>query len=634
MRIQNIVNFYSPLKQRILTKDNPNSYMSCRFNNGQYGGDVVSFRAKNYDINSILNPTGHCAYCGCKVYTEQQIEALAKSMLGNKSHRLQGDIKSVLEKLNSAVRSEELTFAKKVENAEEIEFFTRFLQFASDNSYMKGDEILRSFYNLESNEAIDYLKLNMRPLIRTIDHVSPQNLAEENNNSDINLVEACYCCNHDLKKGVTFSEFYAMFPSIKENMPTEKFDYAYSGLISSASSGVVNRMSATNLIKHIERLAGQRREALDRVKIVEFRLSEAAASIDSCIESCKSELEAKRDEKLRAEEKLTAISSDEEYTALVKRIQLVNQREQADAVLSSLRERKNSASDSINSLRNPSKKNKRQTKASEMTPEEKEERIQSLKNMIASLNKDIKEQESVSLSIVLSIIELDEQFPTIEMLQGLKNAADNIVSAYLIIEKEEASLEQFNQSLLEIDSQIDNLENQIAGYPSEDFSPEQFSPEEQADYEKYLQYLDAMKHISSHSSGNGLKSVINIAAKPFIEAEIERLEATRIVKAAIDYNHKKDLQAELETLKKTKTDIQNKINSSERRISLYRKTADLKTKEEASAESMELSARIRRLNEKTNYLLLPKTISKLQSEILLLEQTIAVLNSKKSEIVF
>ena len=77
---------------------------------------------------------------------------------------------------------------------------------------------MREVDGIENEEAFKLLKENMKPLMLTIDHVSPQNLDEENNNVDSNLVEACYCCNHDLKKGVTFPEFYAMFPSIKENI--------------------------------------------------------------------------------------------------------------------------------------------------------------------------------------------------------------------------------------------------------------------------------------------------------------------------------------------------------------------------------------------------------------------------------
>ena len=219
MKILNIGTVYSFNRVRQNQKDNSTNPFLLRNN---LSGDVVSFTAKKYDADSIVNPTNHCAYCGCKVYSETQIEALAKTMLSSKSHRLQGDIKSVLEKLDSAVRSEELTFAKKMQNKDEIDFFKKFLQISTDKSFLKGEQIFEQVYSLPEEEALQLLKRNMRPLTKTIDHVSPQNLEEENNNSDINLVEACYCCNHDLKKGVTFAEFYAMFPYTKRKKIIDK----------------------------------------------------------------------------------------------------------------------------------------------------------------------------------------------------------------------------------------------------------------------------------------------------------------------------------------------------------------------------------------------------------------------------
>ena len=183
MKIQSVSNLYNPFKQRFVF-DKAETYSPMNRKNENSFGDIVTFRAKKYDIDSIINPTNHCAYCGCKVYSEAQIESLAKSMLSSKSHRLQGDIKSVLEKLESAVRSEELTFAKKIENREEIEFFRKLQKIAEDKSFLKGDAIFQQVYNMEPEEALELLKRNMRPLTRTVDHVSPQNLEEENNNAD------------------------------------------------------------------------------------------------------------------------------------------------------------------------------------------------------------------------------------------------------------------------------------------------------------------------------------------------------------------------------------------------------------------------------------------------------------------
>ncbi len=627
MKIQSLNNLY---RTNFLNRKQSETNNNYRFNNS-YTGDVVSFRAKNYDSNSIVNPTGHCAYCGCKVYTEAQIEALAKGMLGNKSHRLQGDIKSVLEKLDSAVRSEELTFAKKVENGDEILFFKKLLQVSSDNAYLKGEEIFKNIYNMDSKEALDALKLNMRPLTKTIDHVSPQNLDEENNNADVNLVEACYCCNHDLKKGVTFAEFYAMFPSIKENMPVDKFNYAHSNLMAAASETVMNRMSAANLLKHIERLLGQRREAMDRVSSVEFRIYEADSSINSSIEACRSEIESKTAQRKEAEAKLESLSNDDEYNALVKRIQLSKQKDEYEAVITSLRDRRQVASNQLNEIRTPSKKQKKQAKL-EMSKEEKDAKIAELKETIATLNTEIESQQDLKDDVELQIIDLDEHFPTIEILQVRKNKADYIVSSHIQLAKEKSNLAQLQSSYSTLEGEITSLNDEIAKFPKEDFDATKYSPEEQDEYARYLQCLEAQKHIETHSSGGGVKAVINSAAKPFIDAEIVALRQTPIVMASINFDKRKELQSQLDSKQKQKSDVYNKINASKKQISNLESTTKKKSQEEASAEVRELVETIRRLNEKQNYLTLPRTIATLNAEIILLTQTIDDLSAKQSEI--
>ena len=628
MKILSINNFY---KTNLVNRKPSETNNIYRFNNNLVG-DVVSFRAKNYGIESIVNPTGHCAYCGCKVYNEQQIDSLAKGMLGSKSHRLQGNIRSVLEKLDSAVRSEELTFAKKVENAEEIEFFKRFLRISAEKSHLGGSEIFKEVDGIENEEAFKLLKENMKPLMLTIDHVSPQNLDEENNNVDSNLVEACYCCNHDLKKGVTFPEFYAMFPSIKENMPPEKFDYAYSNLMSSASaSTILNRMSATNLLKHLQRLLGQRNDEIDRVKSTEFRIMEASSTIDTSVENCRAEIESKETQKREAEAKFEALSQDDEYNALAKRISLVSQSKQQEVVISSLRDRRRATSDALNEIKNPSKKQKKQSKVV-MTKEEKDAKIETLKATLTTLSAEIETQQDKKDSIDLEIMELDEKFPTIEILQGRKNKADGLVTAHINLIKEKDNLSTQTKARESLDSTIAALEAEIAQYPKEDFDPTKYSEHEQEQYNRYLQCLEAIKHISTHSTGGGVKAVINLAAKPFIEAEISQLEQTDIVRSSNDFIKRKELQSQLESAQKQRTNVVNSINSSTKQIANLSKITAGKTQEEATQDSQNIATHIRRLNEKQTYLELPKVISTLSAEILLLKQTVADLTLKQAEI--
>ena len=585
MKIQSVSNLYNPFKQRFVF-DKAETYSPMNRKNENSFGDIVTFRAKKYDIDSIINPTNHCAYCGCKVYSEAQIESLAKSMLSSKSHRLQGDIKSVLEKLESAVRSEELTFAKKIENREEIEFFRKLQKIAEDKSFLKGDAIFQQVYNMEPEEALELLKRNMRPLTRTVDHVSPQNLEEENNNADINLVEACYCCNHDLKKGMSFPEFYAMFPSIKENMPPDKFHYAHSNLMSSSASSILSRMSATNLLKYVQRLFGQREETVSRLGSIDFRILEANSSVSTSIQNCKDEILSKQAEIETLQTKLDSVSSDEEYQALIKRIQKVNQRDQLINAIQTLRDRRSNISSALNDLRNPPKKAKKNPKV-QMTDAEKEEKIQAYKASIATLNQDIELQESRKDDLELEIMELDENFPTLEMLQVSKNKVDAIISAHVKLGAEKANLEQLNSSLLSCQQGIFNLEAEILQYSENDFDPSLFSEEEQTLYQRYLALVEAAKYIEAHSAGNGLKAIINTAAKNSIDSEISELLQSNIVISANEALKRKELQDEIDSLRKQESELKKQISSAEKNIENYLKVTAGKTLEDAHRQGHE-----------------------------------------------
>ncbi len=595
-------------------------------------GDVVSFTAKKYDADSIVNPTNHCAYCGCKVYTEAQIDALAKSMLSNKSYRLQGDIKSILEKLESAVRSEELSFVKRLENSKQIEFFKKFQSIAEDKSFLWGYAIFEHVYAMDSDTALETLKTNMKPLLKTIDHVSPQNLEEDNNNSDMNLVEACYCCNHDLKKGFSFSEFYAMYPSIKENMPPDKFHYAYSKLISSSASGILNRMSATNLLKYVQRLFGQREETVTRLGSIDFRIKEVVASIDSNIQTCLDEIAEKQSEINDLQAKLDGMSDDKEYNALVSRLQKVQQKDKLGTILQSLRERRKNISDAINELRNPPAKKQKKSPKDEMTPEEKEAKIQSYKEQIEELNQDIKQKESQIDDIDIEIMELDAEFPTIEILQSWKSKADTLCSQHTQLIRERENVEQLQQKLADFDSKIASCTEEISKYPESAFDASKYTKEEQAQYSRYTSLLEASKYIEGHMSGTSVKAVINQYAKMGVENELALLSQTGIVIAANDSLRRKELQSQLDSLNKQRADIVNQINASNKQITLLSKLTSEKTLTEAQNESAELAEHIRILNEKQNYLKIPSTILALNAEIVLLQTTIKDLEAKQAEI--
>jgi len=109
------------------------------------GQDTVSFSSKRYDTDSVKTPTMHCAYCGTKVYNDQQIDSLAKEMLTLKSERLEGKIKSVLEKMSEAKYSPDLALAKRIENDDRIKFFNKFLEDAQSRAYLKVRQYLNNY---------------------------------------------------------------------------------------------------------------------------------------------------------------------------------------------------------------------------------------------------------------------------------------------------------------------------------------------------------------------------------------------------------------------------------------------------------------------------------------------------------
>ena len=628
MKIYSINNLYNQFKTVRVNNQNVQGN-SIHLLRSPLQSDVVSFRAKAYSVESIENPTNHCAYCGAKVYSDSQIDSIAKSMLQYKSHRLHGEIKSVLEKLDTAERSYELTVAKQIENKEEIEFFKKFLEQAMDKSYLKGDAIFQQVYALEYDEAFELLKKNMKPLLRTIDHVSPQNLGEENKDDELNLVEACYCCNHDLKRGMPFSEFYTMYPSIKENMPSDKFKFAHAQLLSSSDS-ILHRLSATNLIKFIGGLFEQRDRVLAQLDNVDFRIEESASSVAHSINTCKDEITVKESEIAQLREKLEVISLDEDYISMLERISLLGQKNEVESELASLREKRKNVSESLNELRNPPKKGKKIK--SKLSDDQKEQRIALYRFQLIDINQQISALEERERAINSDIEHLNEQYPTIEMLQSSKYSYDAIATAHSQLAAEKQNLEQLQKikSLHSFDAQ--KLEEEISTYPDGTFDASNYTEEEQANYASYMSHLEALKYIEQHSNGGGVRSLVNKSAKVQIEQELNRLQSIPVIVVATGFLRRKELSSQLESVKKQLVDVSNQISSSQNKIKqLERKTAECSL-EDAQAKSKAYAARIRELTDKQNYLKIPQTIEKLEAEIILLNSTIKSLETQKAKI--
>ncbi len=624
MKIQSISNIYNPFKYKSCSNKTSLNAVSDK---SIPMGDVISFSAKNYSIDDIINPTNHCAYCGCKVYTKEQLESIAVKMLSSKGVRLEGDIKSVLEKLDSAMHSQEIETAKNMENEDEIEFFKKFLEISSKKSWLKGKAIFEQVYGVDEDEAAKLLTKNMHPLLKTIDHVSPQNEAMVNMNSDINLVEACYCCNHDLKKGSSFDEFYAMFPSIKNNMPKEKFEYAYSHLLGSSKEVVSQRISASNMLRLLERLFVQKKEAVNYLDSVNFRINGCKTGIVDAIQSCRDEISEKELKITDLQNEIAELEKDPEYVAILKRVNINSQIDSANNTITSLKNSRQRVSNSINELQNT--KNKET-----MTKEEKAEKIKKLKENLSLIENKISEQESNRLELEMQLENLNEEFPTLEMLQSKEAKVRSIYNTHSALKKTKKNIEEKQNQLNEITLRENILKSQISEISEDDihFELSNYSDTQQDAFKRYKELQEALKFIEDHPNGGSIKLLINSAAKNQITSEISNIEKQSVIIDFNNYSRRENLKLQLSKIQEEKVSAQNSLEKLIQESEKYENIVSDMTEKEAVSQMDEYSHRIACLNEKQNYIKLSQTISTLKAEITLLNQTIKDLESRQAEL--
>jgi hypothetical protein len=599
-------------------------------------GDVVSFSAKKYDANSVVNPTNHCAYCGCKVYNEEQLDSIAKEILLLKADRLQGKLKSVLEKLGDAKNSQEISIAKRLENKEQVDFFNNFLNISSKKTFYNGAEIFKEEYNLDSDEALEELKKNLHPLLRTIDHVTPQNEEKDNDNSDINLVESCYCCNHDLKKGVAFSDFYTMFPSIRNNMPKEKFEYAASNLLETSPNTVLQRLSASDLIKLVERLFMQKAETENNLNNINSRIKDYCKNtLDGSIESFNSDILEKEDEIKKLSKEYDELKKDPEFNALLQRNNLTKALESEQSVLTSRRESRQRLSNSINELKSSKHSNKKSDNSKQkLTKEEKEAKIQSLKSQIAMYSSQISQNEDRVLELQLQIQELDEKFPTIEMLQAKKSRNESILNSHTALRKEQALLEEKKRHQEDIDCQIKTINDElyVMSQTMPVFELGKYTSEEQKQFADYQAEVEAVRFIDEHPTSGSIKALINNTAREQMKKEIDELSKSQIVKDYLNDFYRNGLEQQLKSLQKEKIEVQKSIENSQKSCRNYSNFIGTTSVEVLQNENAQLSETIKRLTDKTNSLKIPQIISTLKAEITLINQTISDLKVPRDKI--
>ncbi len=602
--------------------------------------DVVSFSSSKQYNNSIINSTGHCAYCGCKVYSESQIDSIARELLNSKSEKLRGKIKSVLEKLEEAKNSSELTVAKQIANKDKIDFFHKFLDLSSKKAYLTGQSILNELYNLPEDEIFKLLKTNLTPLLSTIDHISPQNEGQENKHSDMNLVETCCCCNRDIKNGTPFSEFYMLFPSIKHNMPPEKFDYAYAQISVLSQDGIFQKISVTNMLKLLERLFVEHNDAVNKLSSVDFRLKSSQSQIAALVSELERDIAAKTQETSELQTRLDVLNQDVDFAAMLKAIELEADLKRENNTLNLLRTKHDNISNSINKLKNPEppkKSSSRKQKKSALPLTEEQQRknqkeLDDLYGQLEAVKSDIKAQEDKVLNCQIAIDEHYRMFPSVEMLQTQKSGIDAIISAFVQLEKAKTELGDKRQVRLDLTTEREQLLSQIGDISIDSFDIKLYSQEEQTDFENYKSLLEAKKYIEDRPNGDWIRKLIRQHAKGPIEDEINKLLSKPVIIDYMKYTRKKELQARLtktdENLYKIRKDIKELENKIE---SLSTKTEN-QSRADLEQKSKELEVKIRELNDKQNNIKIPQLIKGLGAEIAMLRKYIEHLKSQDAKI--
>ncbi|MBQ3642921.1 hypothetical protein II906_13505 [bacterium] len=632
MKILSINSFYNPYK--INNKPADNSVLaSINRRSIQYSsGDIISFSAKKYEAEQIQNPTNHCAYCGCKVYDKQQIEAKAKSILAAKYSRAEGEIKSILEKLTSAKNSDELATDKREANKEQIDFFENLLTWCENNAYLKGSDVLKKVKGLSQDDALKLITENLHPLLATIDHVSPQRLNQENNNSDINLVEACYCCNHDLKDGLSFSEFYGYYPGIKDNMPKDKFLYAKNQILDVDQENVAKRVSAESLLRRLKGLHGQEKEIQSKATSIYLSIKSFLEKILSAIQGCEDSIAEKQAEIDKKQAILDSYDNDEEFKALLLREEYQAQLNELNRKLEQVTQKKARLSNAINEINNPKKKRDKTKDKEQLTDEQKRQKIAEYKGVIEELKPQIANLCEEKEHIIAKMAELDEKYPPYETVHRIKTGADQIVTAHKTTNQNCKTIEKNKDQIGHCQQRETELQAQIALLPAKMPEAKDNTEEVVRGYERYKEVIAALSHIEQHPNTGATNLTIFEFAKPSLEKEKEALSKNPMVVQEQQYKRRQELTAELKRIEKRRTDLEEETQEKELENKRLKFLCEKMTEEEAYALSEKSAEKLRQLQNKLNDLNLPKQIEVLKSEINLLRDTIQRLEAEKQKI--
>ena len=509
----------------------------------QLSCDTVSFSGKDYSKKQIEHPTNHCAYCGEKVYSEQKLLSKARTIANHNKKFLEGDIKSILQNIGQIGNDSHLAKRKREENSKEIKFFNELNTLSRKYPRILAKDLVNQYLNPDKKDPVDVIFDNMHPMLSTIDHVDPQREKSDNMNNQMNLVEACYTCNHDIKNGLPFDEFLALYPTIAYFMPEDKLDFANVNGTKTLSRTIESTEDITELKTRLKSLESKRATAQSQVDCL-------TRDIQGCLGDMDTAIQMQLREKNGKEQELENFQKEVQDMRLDPEFQIISEKKQLSDRLSSLKKTKQQTTTSISrinaALKKEDKKNstveklkrKKQRQREEVDNDEKKERLgQKLEAAQAALVHTNEEIEQVSKRLQT----LRAKLPDIEDLREQKQGLEEKIKEY----------EQYRAATKELQAvqniTMPNLTQRKAALEQRKTEIEQsqsleMSDEEKEKYKKYKETLKQLDLIKSKERDKELQEILLISEEHFLRQRdaLENDPAVQKAKKIDEYEYLKN----------------------------------------------------------------------------------------------
>ena len=586
----------------------------------QLSCDTVSFSGKDYSKSQIEHPTNHCAYCGEKVYSEQKLLSKAKTIANHNKKFLEGDIRSILQNIGQIGNDSHLAKRKREENSKEIKFFNELNTLSRKYPRILAKDLVNQYLNPDKKDPVDVIFDNMHPMLSTIDHVDPQREKSDNMNNQMNLVEACYTCNHDIKNGLPFDEFLALYPTIAYFMPEDKLDFANVNGTKTLSRTIESTEDITELKTRLKSLESKRATAQSQVDCL-------TRDIQGCLGDMDTAIQMQLREKNGKEQELENFQKEVQDMRLDPEFQIISEKKQLSDRLSSLKKTKQQTTTSISrinaALKKEDKKNstveklkrKKQRQREEVDNDEKKERLgQKLEAAQAALVHTNEEIEQVSKRLQT----LRAKLPDIEDLREQKQGLEEKIKEY----------EQYRAATKELQAvqniTMPNLTQRKAALEQRKTEIEQsqsleMSDEEKEKYKKYKETLKQLDLIKSKERDKELKEILLISEEHFLRQR-DALENDPAVQKAKKIDEYEYLKKQINNADEDILDAQDRQSRLIGEVFAFERAYSNENEEEIQQQLTKLNETIKRLESKAKWINVEDKINKLKAEISIIEK--------------